>query len=74
MKKGSGVLWYLRMWRKERWKKCLNLAPQQVMFRLWYQNRAISPVTVHNGLYTKSCFVVRIWTLSKKKPRGLNKD
>ncbi|PIO09321.1 hypothetical protein AB205_0043920 [Aquarana catesbeiana] len=54
MKKGSKVLWYLRMWRKERWKKCSNLAPQQVMFRLWYQNRVISPVTVHNGLSRKS--------------------
>ncbi|PIO36146.1 hypothetical protein AB205_0106140 [Aquarana catesbeiana] len=29
----------LRMWRKERWWR---LSPQQVMFRLWYQNPVIS--------------------------------
>ncbi|PIO28072.1 hypothetical protein AB205_0220040 [Aquarana catesbeiana] len=59
------------MWRKERW---LKLTPQQVMLRLRYQNGVISPVTVHNGLSRKSCFVVVIWTLSKKKTRRLNKD
>ncbi|PIO25132.1 hypothetical protein AB205_0050020 [Aquarana catesbeiana] len=34
----------------------------------------ISPVTLPNRLSRKSCFVVVIWTLSKKKPRRLNKD
>ncbi|PIO14824.1 hypothetical protein AB205_0063030 [Aquarana catesbeiana] len=30
---------------------------KKVMLRLWYQNRVISSVTVHNGLSRKSCFV-----------------
>ncbi|PIO15908.1 hypothetical protein AB205_0170500 [Aquarana catesbeiana] len=42
-----------------------------VMFRLWYQNLVISPVTVHNGWSRKSCFVVLIWTLSKKKTKEI---
>ncbi|PIO15907.1 hypothetical protein AB205_0170500 [Aquarana catesbeiana] len=58
----------LRMWRKEMWWR---LSPQQVMFRLWYQNLVISPVTVHNGWSRKSCFVVLIWTLSKKKTKEI---
>ncbi|PIO26125.1 hypothetical protein AB205_0177410 [Aquarana catesbeiana] len=34
----------------------VEITPQQVMFRLWYQNRVISPMTVHNGLSRKSYF------------------
>ncbi|PIO24033.1 hypothetical protein AB205_0205050 [Aquarana catesbeiana] len=44
---------------------------EQVMFRLWYQNRVISPVTVHSGLSGKIMFCSQDLDLIKEKNKEI---